>query len=488
MYDSGLTIPSGIYSLVGCQYSGESISLSVDDNFKLIGTGDHVSNKQHHFVENQKGEIPDGCYIYNGICMYMPDGTSQETVLTAYNLSTDFGKKNYFPNMITEVVGSETTLPFSVGGCKYLVSVAAFRGKLAVVRVWNQILTDKEYNSYTDRVLYGRAQGLALYWPLDEGLSRYVFDASYANDMPNGRHAKVGNNISASSIVPVDNQLSRYAVTNENGEYIIRGIPFVGSGSTYTITPTRGIHEFSPLSRNGFIGNGSLTLNSYDFTDVSSFPVRGKVTYLNTNIPVDSVQFMIDGSLVQAKEGVYSDANGEFEIAVPIGNHLIECYMNGHKFTSFPLDGSTYDFKRAETVNFVDSTLVNVTGRINGGFTDLNEPVGFNRSVNRLGKATIKLSLGKESQCSFNYIVDSHGDGTFGTENIPVESASDSIQSTAYRAGGNHDDTYFIYITTDEKTGEFSAMLPPLKYKVESIKFVGGTDYDNEPVFARTCR
>ena len=485
LYDSGLTIPSGIYSLVGCQYSGESISLSVDDNFKLIGTGDHVSDKQHHFVENQKGEIPDGCYIYNGICMYMPDGTSQETVLTAYNLSTDFGKKNYFPNMITEVVGSETTLPFSVGGCKYLETDEAFRGNLAEVRVWNHILTDKEKNSYTDRVLNGREQGLALYWPLDEGLNRYAFDASYANDMPNGRHAKVGNNISASSIVPVDNQLSRYAVTNENGEYIIRGIPFVGSGSTYTITPTRGIHEFSPLSRNGFIGNGSLTLNSYDFTDVSSFPVRGKVTYLNTNIPVDSVQFMIDGSLVQAKEGVYSDANGEFEIAVPIGKHLIECYMNGHKFTSFPLDGSTYDFKRAETVNFVDSTLVNVTGRINGGFTDLNEPVGFNRSVNRLGKATIKLSLGKESQCSFNYIVDSHGDGTFGTENIPVESASDSIQSTAYRAGGNHDDTYFIYITTDEKTGEFSAMLPPLKYKVESIKFVGGTDYDNEPVFAQ---
>jgi len=28
-------------------------------------------------------------------------------------------------------------------------------------------------------------------------------------------------------------------------------------------------------------------------------------------------------------------------------------------------------------------------------------------------------------------------------------------------------------------------MLPPLKYKVESIKFEGGTDYDNEPVFAQ---
>ena len=106
----------------------------------------------------------------------------------------------------------------------------------------------------------------------------------------------------------------------------------------------------------------------------------------------------------------------------------------------------------------------------------MNEPVGFHRSVNRIGKATIKLSLGKESQCSFNYIVDEHGDGNYGTQNIPVRSASDSIHSTGYRAALKDDntDTYYVYITTDEKTGEFSALLPPLKYKVESIKFEGG--------------
>lgn len=117
----------------------------------------------------------------------------------------------------------------------------------------------------------------------------------------------------------------------------------------------------------------------------------------------------------------------------------------------------------------------------------MNEPVGFGRSVNRLGKATIKLSLGKESQCSFNYITDEHGDGNYGTQNIPVRSASDSIHSTGYRAALKDDntDTYYVYITTDEKTGEFSALLPPLKYKVESIKFEGGTDYDGLPIFAQ---
>ena len=464
--------------------SGTSRVIVKVDDIQYVGG---VIDNPFNYVGNGLGtqvEVPTMEYVKKTTGLTLPDNIysllSVGKTGDQLNMQVDAGDP-----VTLEATNMVYMAPFSVGGASGITEGSAFKGNFAEVRVWNHALTDKEKENYADRVLNGREQGLLLYWPMDEGLNRYVFDASYANDIPNGRHAKVGNNISTSSIVPVDNQLSRYGVTNANGEYIIRGIPFVGSGSTYTLIPTRGIHEFSPLSRNGFIGNGSLTLNSYDFTDVSSFPVRGKVTYLNTNIPVDSVQFMIDGSLVQAKEGVYSDANGEFEIAVPIGEHLIECYMNGHKFTSFPLDGSKYDFKRAEIVNFVDSTLVNVTGRINGGFSDQNAPLGFNMSENRLGKATIKLSLGKESQCSFNYIVDKHGDGTFGTENIPVASATKNIQSTAYRAGGEHDDTYYIYITTDEKTGEFSAMLPPLKYKVESIKFNGGTDYDNEPVFAQ---
>ena len=380
----------------------------------------------------------------------------------------------------------EAVQTFSVGGATGVSEAQAFRGNITEVRVFDHVLTPNEQATYADRLLNGRERGLKLYWPMDEGLGRYVFDASYSNDMPNGRHAEVGSNVSVSNIVPVDAQLSRYAVTDANGEYIIRGIPFIGSGSTYTVTPTRGIHEFSPTSRNGFIGSGNLTLNSYDFTDVSSFPVKGKITYLNTNIPADSIQFKIDGNFVQTRDGmVMTDTNGEYELSVPIGRHLIEAFKEGHRLTSFPLDGTSYDFKQAEIVNFFDSTLVNVTGRINGGYSDQDAPLSFGASKNRLGKATIKLSLGRESQCSFNYIVDEHGDGSFGTQPIPVESATEDIKSTAYRAGGSHDDTYYIYITTDEETGEFSALLPPLKYQVESIKFVGGSDYDNLPIFSQ---
>ena len=483
-YTTGITLPADIYSLLTIENSNGALTLTVND--VSISNINYQNNQGDVHLSEEAVSIEPNCRMYNGVPISF-DGSLYSPLENSDNLLQACSPQQVATTTTTHdfsVVKKHST--FSIGGAEGVTKDNAFKGNFAEVRVWNHILTDKEKTGYADRVLNGRESGLMLYWPMDEGLNRYVFDASYANDMPNSRHATVGNNISTSRIVPATNQLSRYTVTNANGEYIIRGIPFVGSGSTYTLTPACGIHEFSPISRNGFIGNGNLTLNSYDFTDVSSFPVKGKVTFLNTDIPVDSVQFKIDGNLVQSKEGVYSDANGEYEISVPIGEHLIECYMNGHRFTSFPLDGTKHDFKKAETVNFVDSTLVNVTGRINGGFSDQDAPLAFHRSVNRLGKATIKLSLGKEANCSFNYIIDDHGKGTYGTTDIPVESATDSIKSTAYRAGGNKpDETNYIYITTDAATGEFSAMLPPLKYKVESIKFVNGKAYDDLEIFSQ---
>ena len=381
--------------------------------------------------------------------------------------------------------------PFSVGGSDGVTDATAFKGNLAEVRVWDHALTDKEKENYNDRVLSGRETGLKLYWPMDEGKDRLVFDASYSNDQPNSRHATVGPNITSSNIVPADNQLSRYGVTNANGEYTIRGIPFVGSGSSYTFIPTKGIHEFTPVSRNGFISPGSLTLNSIDFSDQSSFPLSGTVTYLDTNIPVDSVSFKVDGVEAQGKNGViYTDANGQYEISVPIGNHRIEAYRKGHRLTTMPMGAGTYDFMQAEVCNFVDSTLVNVTGRVNGGFSDKDAPVGFGLSKNRIGQATLKLSLGRTAQSSFNYITDAHGRGTFGTTKIDVKSATTNINSTAWRAAGTADDnteTHYIYIKTDPKTGEFSAMLPPLKYQVDAISFDNDTEakYNNLDFFTQ---
>lgn len=480
IFDSKLTLPVNRYSLITLQNDNNIFTLTVNDQSMELPQS--ASSQKNHMVINGDVDLLSTDYHLHGQnCIYTVSGCKHDIMMKVVD-------NGWF---LDNAIGVSSTFAFprsfSVGGGEAIDESEAFRGNLTEVRVWNHTLTDKEKTQNNDRMLSGRETGLQLYWPMDEGIDRLVFDASYANDLPNGRHAEVGANISVSKIIPTDNQLSRYAITNNQGEYILRGIPFIGTGSTYTLTPTKSIHVFSPTSRNGFLSASSLTLNNYNFTDESSFTVRGKVTYLNTNIPVDSITFMIDGTLASSKNGaITTDSKGEYEINVPIGNHLIEAFREGHKLTSFPADGTTYQFVKPETVNFTDSTLVNVTGRINGGFTDKDAPLGFHKSVNRLGKAVVKLSLGREAMCSFNYIVDSHGDGRFGTTPLTVESATDSIQSHTIRAGGtaeNSQETHYIYITTDSLTGEFSAMLPPLKYKVESINFVGDKDYDNEPVF-----
>lgn len=482
-YDLGIAIPAKEYSALTVKSSNGSLSVSVNNSTSTTMT----FAKTAEYTSIYETKIDDDIVMYNDMPICFEGTLVDELAITGWmwqgnvsNLTPDSPAKK-------EV---DYTLPisyeprFSVGGASGVIDEIAFKGNITEVRVWNHALTAKEQGNYADRVLSGRETGLALYWPMDEGLDRLVFDASYSNDMPNSRHATVGPNINSSQIVPAEEQLSRYGLTNGNGEYTIRGIPFVGSGSTYTFIPSKGIHTFSPASRNGFIGTGSLALNGYDYTDESSFPLRGQVTYLNTDIPVDSVAFKIDGTVVQSGNGnVYTDAEGNYEISVPIGNHRIEAWREGHHLTTFPLGSGTHDFMQAEICNFVDSTLVNVTGRINGGFSDKDEPLGFGRSKNRIGQATVKLSLGRSKQSSFNYITDEHGSGEYGTKQLPVKSATTAIASTAYRGAGkesttvpgtiDNSDTYYIYIKTDPETGEFSALLPPLKYKVESISFDG---------------
>lgn len=486
-YDTQLKVPASTYTLVTIQCQNGQLTITVGDKTSAILTETSVTKEYSTGEENNISQYPDMQIYQNGTNSFVYDMDSEY----ANEFAMRWVRKEELPGNATyQATTAPLFNPFSLGGAKDIASDEEFKGNVTEVRVWDHVLTDKEKVKTKDRVLNGRENGLLLYWPMDEGLDHYVFDASFSNDVPNGRHATVGNNIISSTILPTEEQLARYGMTDENGEYIIRGIPFTGSGTTYTVTPTKGIHIFSPQSRNGFIGGGNLVLNGYDFKDQSAFTVKGKVTYQNTNIPADSIQFKIDGNLAQTKGGmVMTDANGEYELSVPIGNHLIEAFKDGHKLTTFPLDGTTYEFKQDEIINFFDQTLVNVTGRINGGFSDKDEPLGFKRSVNRLGTATLKLSLGKESQCSFNYIINDRGEGDFGTTDLPVETAKGtSINSTAYRAGGSHDDTYYIYITTDPETGEFSAMLPPLKYKVESIRFNVNKDTDKDynklPVFA----
>ncbi len=365
-----------------------------------------------------------------------------------------------------------------------------FTGCLDEVRLWNRELSDKDVAGNYGRMLGGREDGLKLYWPFDEGLDSYSFDISRTSGVANNNHPDVSASKST-EITPSSTQLGYFGMTNELGEYVIRGIPFKGSGTSYTVSPELGTHQFSPSTRTGFISNSSMALNNYDFTDISSFKVSGRIYYEGTDVPVDSVRFSVDGTPCMAEgELIYTNAEGEYTISVPIGFHYITASRAGHTFVGngrYPVEkGSTFEFRTDQTINFTDNTLVHLGGRLTGGAEDGKQPLGYGVSKNTIGQATLQLEALDYPQCRLNVVEQNNGLVTAivnNEENLPVESISEQVNSESWRAGGDDNAMRYIYIKTDPKTGEFSAMLPPIRYRVSNISFEHNSDLDNASVF-----
>ena len=374
-------------------------------------------------------------------------------------------------------IGSDPTL--AVGGIEsmYAGMGQSFNGYIDDIRLWNRALSKEEVEANYTRILGGTEDGLVLYWPLDEGLGvkDYAFDVARQDGIYQLNHPEVGLNATPSATVP--QQLGLYGVTDKNGNYIIRGIPFQQGGTNYEIAPLYGEHQFNPVTRSMFVSPTSLTANNIDFEDVSSFPMEGYVYYAGTNIPAEGIQFYVDGQLLTTDGEVQqSDAQGRYRISVPIGEHFVEAKLGNHKMVGggrFP-DTGKYNFDRAVTHDFADSTLVNFVGRIGGGERNDTLAVGFGASKNNIGTATVTLKLNNES-LSFNRVEGKPQ--TSATQIRTWESDTVSINSTAW-TGFEGGDARYIFINTDPATGEFSAKLPPLKYIVKNIEIPKNPDIE----------
>jgi hypothetical protein len=360
-----------------------------------------------------------------------------------------------------------------------------FKGNLDEIRVWSKVLTDNEVKTNYNHTLSGTEAGLKLYWPLDEGISNQAmaYDYSKTEGVANDNTGDIVSAI-ADINVPTSKQLGLFSITDEQGNYVIRGVPFSGDGTNYIITPSLGAHEFLPKYVTRYVSANSITYSAVDFSDDSSFKVSGTVYYKGTLYPVEGASFKVDGTIC-AKDGVpcLTDKEGKYTISVPIGKHYIKIEKNGHVFCDngrYPADPGNTDYtidfgNPIDGLTFLDSTLVTVAGRIVGGNIENNKPLGFGQSVNNIGKAQIVLTAGNYSM---NAIEKKNGAVTYYDYNDKdvdvVSPVPDVIKSKAYRKGGaNKDVTSLIYITTDSLTGEFAALLPPISYKVQSIKVPG---------------
>ena len=408
-------------------------------------------------------------YTFNGITLQKENYnhvvlTRSGTTLTCYVLTKDGGSGDPTVQKATlTIAGSQWPLTnasqFELGH---------FKGAADELRLWAKCLSEADIVGNYDHLLVGDEQQLETYWTFDEGLRTQFFDYSRDGSNYHKHHGLIGSNAQTSTLTP--GALRLRAKTDAEGNYIIQGVPFTGAGTTYSVIPLYGVHEFNPNKTLLYVGYNSL-VHTADFEDVSSFPMEGRITYAGTNIPVEGIQFYVDGQL-QTNDGEVqqTDANGEYRISVPIGRHYVEAKLGGHKIVAggrFPITGKC-DFSAPVIYDFQDSTLVNFVGRVGGGEKNDTLAVGFGASNNNIGKARITLMMNNESLL-FNYYSDQTG-----TEERPFESDTTAIQSTAW--AGKSSDAKYIYIDTDPKTGEFSAKLPPLKYIVKSIEIIKNDD------------
>ena len=372
-----------------------------------------------------------------------------------------------------------------LGGSYQSSADRAFTGYIDEMRVFSdKALSREEILANYNHTLCGTEDALVAYWPVDEGFSGQTtaYDYSKTSGVANGNHARLGaGTLPTGNIIPTSQQLGLFALTDTQGNFVIRGVPFTGEGTNYMVIPALGVHEFSPTYSTRYVSASSLVHSGVDFTDVSSFPVSGTVFYEGTDYPVEGCTFYVDGTICSRDgELIQSAEDGTFTISVPIGDHFIQVKKDGHVFASagrYPADPNgagvkiTFD-REIKNMEFIDQTLVNFTGRVVGGSIEGEKPVGFGASQNNIGITELVLSPTND-RYRLNVVKKTNGTSysyETNTSKAAVESATSVIASHSWRGAG--DAAKKIFIRTDSLTGEFSAMVPPLMYNVESMKVV----------------
>jgi len=460
-----------------------SIGIRHDSVFAYIGTFDLKNPSLKYKLSSS---LAENTYFHLSVSLdkndslkIFIDGQPQKTAFKKLltHISTCSFLENDIINATTGLVTTARTKSYIGGKTTVNANVGAYNGYIDDVRLWNIALTNNVILGNYNRYLGGTEVGLIGYWPVDEGINSRAFDCSKTGQKFNEHHIAF-TNVNTSTYVPDKTQLSIKGVTDKDGNYIIRGIPFSGTGSTYSIEPLLGTHKFEPTQLVRYISTSSLTHNSSDFTDKSSFPVKIKVRYSNTQYPVAGVMFFVDenpcsveNKLVKTASALSSDNPGEFKtidagecvIDVPIGEHYIRAELTGHTFENngrWPQVGKEiFNEGSINTIEFKDTTLITVAGRVVGGAVQNSYPIGFMKSKANIGKAQIILQPTTLQSYKLN---DSASDLI---KPLSVSEESRFKSTTTFKANSNK-----VEIITDATTGEYMVKLPPIQWDIYSVK------------------
>ena len=275
-------------------------------------------------------------------------------------------------------------------------------------------------------------------------------------------------NVSVTITAKGGNSFTETVATDETGKFMIENLSyFKGRTVVYNVGVTSSDKIELENSQYDVTFNDSINYRELkDFIVTSGHRFSGYVMYEGTSIPVHGANFSVDGHDVYTASGklLETDFDGKFTFYVLNGSRTIVAKMDGHTFT----DGGkfTHNFvDKLSDIYFYDATKVKLIGRVVGGDTQGNLPLGNSLSRNNLGRdVTMVLTL--EGDNTSNLVFDNVN---------PLLSERDTI----YYNGKQGDPQVYstsvktyrkrIVVKPDSITGEYTVELPPVKWKVQQI-------------------
>ncbi|WP_282037417.1 LamG-like jellyroll fold domain-containing protein [Saccharicrinis aurantiacus] len=371
-------------------------------------------------------------------------------------------------NFISEVIGS-TTITGNTNQLK--LGDNNFKGKVDEVRIWNIPLSEETIKRDYNRYITGDETGLIAYYNFNYATTNEFYDTSFSGSRYNANHGRQSD-VFISSNTPTEEQLGYKVVTRLDGSYEVRSIPYVGNGTAYYIVPTLGIHRFESEKEIRFISEQAQS-HTVNFIDKSSFTVSGIITYTNSIIPVEGVNFTVDGKTVVKSNGIPETtmADGTFSIMVPVGIHEVKAvkpyhvFENDGKVTNSSGQNLNYQDDRSNVL-LKDSTTVKYIGRVSGGSVQEAYPLGHSLSINNLADdITVTLKHLKVETLSYN-------------DSLSVESHFKPSKATNSHTNLVEYINNEVVIHVNDTTGEFVANVIPEQF---TVKVNAGTHHVDIP-------
>ena len=363
-----------------------------------------------------------------------------------------------------------------------------FKGAVDEISIWSTALSSEEIKFNSNKYLISNNADLLGYYHCDEGVGSNIYDSSNNNNVYRIDNNLLLESVEFSEIAPEENFINHSALTDQNGFYHVKEIRYNDDGNIFSIVPQTTDtaifstpHQFQPNTSIQYLGDQAEYIPNLNFIDISSFNVNGTINYqihsdmtgtgaVNYSIAVEGVKVLIDGIEKNDENGqqIVTNADGEFTIAVPVGEHTITFEKDGLEFQQT---------SKNENSEFT--------------FSNVNEKYNFQSDIN--------LDDFVDIECTSKKSLIVRVTGGLAQEGTPLGFAADTVsiesdqintigQSSFYLVplGGNSNSPHIIYVETGVYSGEDSVYVLPIEYQIIDFNCTNSDveqKYDNSYVF-----